>query len=260
MSISIRWCGFDFGETIIDPSGNYQNWVELIKEIYTKKGRPDIINQKVARFDELIEQYDYEERLMDAVEDKIDFWKKYFRIKRLRETDMQRFLSYVLDDDPDVVAIFRERGFKYIRIADGLKECLEYLKEKGVSINVVADLAIEGAVKGLPNVLNAFGLSPYFSEIITNHGRIKNNGDIDLSYKGMEKIDGTIYKKLADDLRGMGIQPSQALIIGDRPVEDVEKSKENGFKAIQFVGIIKRRISAAADYVISDLRELTKIL
>ncbi|MDH5685705.1 MAG: HAD hydrolase-like protein, partial [Hadesarchaea archaeon] len=94
----------------------------------------------------------------------------------------------------------------------------------------------------------------------TNYGRIKNDGNIDLSYKGMGKSDGAIYKKLARDLLEIGIQSSQALIIGDRPVEDVDKAKENGFKAIQFTGVMKRRISKVADYVISDLRGLKKIL
>ena len=260
MNISIRWCGFDFGGTIIDPRKNYQNWIEAINEIYTELRKPEVINEKLARFDELIAEYEYDERLMGGIVDDIEFWKKYYRLKRLRETDMPKFFSYILDNNQKAIELFRKRSFRYLKIADGLKECLTYLKDKGISVNIVSDVGNEKAVKTIPNALGFFDLTPYFSEIITNYGRIKNNGDMDLSYKGMGKTDGAIYKKLARDLLDIGIQPSQALIIGDRPVEDVDKAKENGFKAIQFMGIMKRRVSNAADYVISDLRELKKIL
>ena len=260
MSISIRWCGFDFGGTIIDPRKNYQNWVEAINEIYTKLGKPEVINEKLARFDELLTKYEYDERLMDGIVEDIEFWKKYYRLKRLRETDMQKFLSYILDNDRNAIDLFREKSFRFLKIADGLKECLTYLKDNEVSVNIVSDVGSEGTIKTITHVLSLFDLTPYFSEIITNYGRIKSNGDMDLSYKGMDKVDGTIYKKLAQDLRNIGIHSSQALIIGDRPVEDVDKAKENGFKAIQFTGVMKRRISKVADYVISDLRGLKKIL
>ncbi|MDH5443411.1 MAG: HAD family hydrolase, partial [Hadesarchaea archaeon] len=255
-----RWCGFDFGGTMIDPRKNYQSWIEVINEIYTELGKPEVINEKVARFDELLTKYEYDERLMDGIVDDIELWKRYYRLKRLRETDMQKFLSYILDNDRDAIELFRGKSFRFLKIADGLKECLAYLKDNGVSVNIVSDVGSEGTIKTISNILSIFDLTPYFSEIITNYGRIKNDGNIDLSYKGMEKIDGTIYKKLARELLDIGINPSQALIIGDRPVEDVEKAKENGFKAIQFMGIMKRRVSKVADYVISDLRELKKIL
>jgi len=257
---SIIWCGMDWGETIINPLGNYENWVALIKEIYTKLGKPDVIEEKVARFDKLIEQYDYDERLMDGVVEKEELWRRYFRIKHLRETGIQEFYSYVLDDDPAVVEPFRKAGFSFIKIADGLEECLSYMKAKGISINIVSDVTSENLVRAFPGMLKSFGLSHYFSEIITNHGRFKSNGEMDVSYKGMEKVDGTIYKKLVQDLVEIGIQPYQALIVGDRPLEDIEKAKENGFITAQYIGIIKRKISDAADYVISDLRELKDII
>ena len=260
MNISIRWCGFDMGGTIMDPTKNYQGWVETINEIYTKLGKPEVINEKLARFDELIGEYEYDERLMDGIEHEIEFWKRHYRLKRLQETGMQKFFSYILDNNQEAIGLFRKRNFRFLKPADGIKECLAYLKNKGIIINIVSDVGSEVMLKNYPHLLSLFDLTPYFSEIITNYGKIKSNGDMDLSYKGMDKTDGAIYKKLARDLLDIGIQPSQALIIGDRPVEDVDKAKENGFKAIQFTGIMKRRISKVADYVISDLKELKKIL
>jgi len=260
MNISIRWCGFDMGGTIMDPTKNYQGWVETINEIYTKLGKPEVINEKVARLDELIGEYEYDERLMDGIEHEIEFWKRHYRLKRLQETDMQKFFSYILDNNRDAIELFRKRNFRFLKPADGLKECVTYIKDKGISVNIVSDVGSEGMLKGYPHLLSLFDLTPYFSEIITNYGRIKKNGDMDLSYKGMNKTDGAIYKKLARDLLEVGIKPHQVLIIGDRPVEDVDKARENGFRAVQFTGIMKRRVSNAADYVISDLRELEKIL
>jgi len=260
MNISICWCGFDMGGTVMNPTKNYQGWVELINEIYTELGNPEVINEKVARFDELIAEYEYDERLMDGIEHEIEFWKRHYRLKRLQETGMQKFFSYILDNYQDAIELFRERNFGFLKPADGLKECLTYLKNKRISVNIVSDVGSEEMLKSYPHFLSLFGLTPYFSEIITNYGRIKKNGDMDLSYKGMNKTDGAIYKKLAQDLLDIGIHPSQALIIGDRPVEDVDKARENGFRAVQFTGIMKRRVSNAADYVISDLRGLKKIL
>ncbi len=244
----------------MDPTKNYQGWVETINEIYTKLGKPEVINEKLARFDELIAEHEYDERLMDGIGHEIEFWKRHYRLKRLQETDMQKFFSYILDNNREAIELFRRRNFRFLKPADGIKECLTYLKNKEISVNIVSDVGSEGMLKGYPHLLSLFDLTTYFSEIITNYGKIKSNGDMDLSYKGMEKVDGTIYKKLSQDLRNIGVQPSQALIIGDRPVEDVDKAKENGFKAIQFTGIMKRRISKVADYVISDLKELKKIL
>jgi len=260
MSIPIRWCGFDFGGTIIDPRRNYQSWVEIINEIYTELGKPEVISDKVARFSKLIENYEYDKRLMDGILGDIDFWKKYYRLKRLRETDMPGFFSRILDNNQKAIELFQKKSFRFLKLADGFKECLEFLKKKGISINIVSDVGTESTIETLPRVLGTFGLMPYFTDIITNHGRIKKNGETDLSYKGMEKVDGTLYKKIAQYLLSIGIEPSQALMIGDRPVEDVEKAKENGFKAIQFTGVQKRRVSNAADYVISDLKELEKII
>jgi len=260
MNISICWCGFDFGGTIQDPSKGYQYTLEAINEIYTELGNPEVINEKVARFDELIAEYEYDERLMDGIEHEIEFWKRHYRFKRLQETAIHKFFSYILGNNQDAIELYSKKRFRHLKPADGLKECLTYLKDKGISVNIVSDVGSEATLKIIPHFLSIHDLTPYFSEIITNYGRIKNDGNIDLSYKGIGKSDGAIYKKLARDLLEIGIQSSQALIIGDRPVEDVDKAKENGFKAIQFTGVMKRRISKVADYVISDLRGLKKIL
>ena len=244
----------------MDPTKIYLSWVETIKEIYTKLGKPEVINEKLARFDELIAESEYDEWLMDGIENEIEFYKKLYQLRYLLWTDTQKFFSNILDNDRNAIRLYRERRFSYLKFTDGLKECLAYLKEKGISINIVSEVTSEEHLKTLPHLLSMHSLTTYFSEIITNHGKIKSNGEIDLSYKGLEKIDGAIYKKLAQDLLDTGIEPTQALIIGDRPAEDVDRPKEYGFKAIQFTGIVKRRISKVADYVISDLRELKKIL
>jgi len=260
MNNSILWCGFDFGETMQDPSGGYQYTTELIKEIYTKLGKPEIISESLARFDKLLAEQKYDEELMDGIQDEKERWKRTFRYKRLQETNIQKFFSDVLGNDPKAIELYSKRRFGFFKAADGLKECVTYLKDKGISVNVVSEVGSEETLKIIQVFMNLHGVRPYFSEIITNFGRIKANGELDLSYMGKKKIDGAMYKKLAQDLIDIGIQPSQALMIGDRPIEDVERAKENGFNAIQYIGIMKRRISNEADYVISDMRELKNIL
>ena len=260
MSISVRWVGFDFGGTIQNGSGGYQGTIDSINEIFTELGKPEIIGEKVTRFNELLAKYGYEEEMMYGVDEDIEFWKRHYRFKRLQEKGLTEFFSYVLDNNQDAIKLYQNKRLRHFKATDGLNECLEYLKNKGVSVNIVSELGSEGTLNIISSFLSRFNLWPYFSDVITNYGRIKNNGDLDLSFKGTEKIDGTIYKRLVRDLLDAGIEPSQALMIGDHPVEDVEKAKENGFYAIQFTGVIKRRVSNAADYVISDLRELKKII
>jgi len=259
MSISVRWVGFDFGGTIQNPGKGYQSTAEAIREVYTEIGRPELINDKLSRFDELVAESEYDEHFMDGIADDIDFWKRHYRFRNLREMGVQKIFNYIFDNNQEAIKLFQNKGHRFWEPVNGLHECFEYLKDKEISINIVSEVGSEETIKSIANFLRIHNLTHY-SDIITNFGRIKKNGDMDLSYKGLGKNDGAIYKKLARDLIDIGIQPFQALMIGDRPVEDVEKAKENGFKAIQFTGVQKRRVSSAADYVISNLKELENIL
>jgi len=262
---NIRWCGFDFGLTIVNTLTLYNDTVEIIKEVYNELGKTPIINERLKRLNEILLKCPYDERLLDGIvdQDKIEFMERHFRLKQLLHKNIQLFYKYTFDNDPRAITLFNEKRalvYRNFKPAVGLKECLMKLRDKGVDTNIVSDVESESERDLISKFLVANDLAQYFSEVITNYGKIKKNGDIDLSYRGLKKSDGSIYKKISRDIQSNGIKSSQALIIGDRPVEDIEKPAQYGFKTVQYIGIINREHSKAANFIVSDIRTIVQII
>jgi FMN phosphatase YigB (HAD superfamily) len=260
-NIRVCWIGFDWGETLVDPREGYQYTKKLITAILKKIGKSEeTISEKLRLFDELVERSPYEAELMDGIESEREFWMRHFKFKHLMDVDVHKIYSHIFDNDQSAIRLYERRRFGFFKLAEGLKPCLRHIKSKGISINLVSEVGSEKFLEYLPTILSSRGLLSYFTDIITNKGAVRADGSLDSTYKGRDKISGSLYEKLREDLLNCGIQPSQAAIIGDRPLQDVEVPRKYGFKAIQYVGIVKRRISNLANYVISDLRELIKII
>jgi FMN phosphatase YigB (HAD superfamily) len=262
---NIRWCGFDFGLTIVNTLTLYNNTIEIIKEVYDILGKTTIIDKKLKRLNKMLLKCPYDERLMDGIVDrnKIEFLERHFRLKQLLHKNIQFFYKQIFDNNPRAITLFNEKRalvYRNFKPAAGLKECLIKLKDKDVDINIVSDVESESERDLIPKFLVDNDLAHYFSEVITNYGKIKKNGDIDLSYRGLKKSDGSIYKKILKDLQSNGIKSSQALIVGDRPIEDVEIPAQYGFKTVQYIGIIKRECSKFANFIVSDIRMIAPII
>lgn len=264
----IRWCGFDFAYTLIDPRDSYRVVAEAVPEIFVELKRPEVIDKKVSLTLQLAKKcgeadqasrYGLDWFLDGTRGGERTFWEELFPLRQLIQRGMVEFYRVVLDNDPRAIELFREKRKRSLKPAKGLMQCLRHLEEEGVSINIVSDASAEGALQVLFEFLNFYDLKHFFSDIITPVGCFKEDGTIDLSYKGLEKIDGGMYEKLVKDLRNAGISPSEAMVVGDRPVDDVTPAKEKGLKTVQFVGVIDRGPSDA-DYVISDLAQLRDIV
>ena len=75
----------------------------------------------------------------------------------------------------------------------------------------------------------------------------------------MTKEKGDIYDRLAEDLRSRGIEPEEAVMVGDKPSTDIDPAHARGFKTIKYTGFIDLGPSDA-DIEIEHFSELKDIL
>ncbi len=231
----MKWAGFDFGQCLMDSSNRkIEYWMAAVF-IDEEKERSGIIEEKVRLYKDLIEKYG-------------DF-------RRLHEKGRHEVEEKVLENNPCLIKRYYEVEQKLLKPADGIYEALKYLKSNGYRIDVVSDM---GALKVIVNFLNNYNLRQFFSNVYSPLGVLRENGEIDESFKGVSKEDGSIYKKLKEDLEKSGIDMNHAYMIGDHPVKDIEMAKKFGFKTIHYA--VKGKESDHADFVIKNFLELTSIL
>jgi FMN phosphatase YigB (HAD superfamily) len=104
------------------------------------------------------------------------------------------------------------------------------------------------------------GVIEYFDELISPQGKIDlRTGEADLRYKGSSKEEGDLYDVLADDLRSRGIEPKDAIMVGDKQWSDIAPSQQRGFQAIHYSGYVFHAPSTAT-CEIRHLSELKNII
>lgn len=241
MVTDVKWCGFDFGQCLMDPSGlrNYLVIGDVCKELC----EPELINERIHRYRVLKEKY-----------------KSYGMLK---EGHKEQIIDYVFDGIEEAREIFAVKEQEHLQLGKGAEEALQYLKEMGIHLAVVAELKTTLGRMGT-DIVSRFlinkGLTQYFEEVVTPQGRIDlSDSSIDLKYKGKSKEDGTLYDELVEDLRAQGIKTSEAVMIGDKPGTDINPAKHRGFKTIQYIAYMDMGTSES-DYRISDFRELKEII
>ncbi|ADC64279.1 Haloacid dehalogenase domain protein hydrolase [Ferroglobus placidus DSM 10642] len=230
----VKWIGFDYGQCLMDSSNRKVEYWMAAVFIDEEKERPGIINEKVKLYNELIEKYG-------------DF-------RRLHEKGRHEVEEKVLENNPCLIKRYYEVEQKLLKPADGAEDALRYLKKKGYVLDVVSDMS---TVNVIINFLNNYNLRHFFSNIYSPIGVVRESGEIDESFKGVSKEDGSLYEKLKEDLERRGIDVSEAVMVGDHPVKDVEMAKKYGFITVHYD--VKGKPSDKADYVISHFSELKKI-
>jgi FMN phosphatase YigB (HAD superfamily) len=189
--------------------------------------------------------------------------EKYGSYGAIREGHIDEVLSYVLGGDKEALKLYQEKTPEYVSPAEGLEEALEYLKDEGILLYVVCELKKTLGPVGTDIVsafLKKYDLIKYFDVLVSPKGKINlKNGEIDLSYEGFDKISGTLYDKLVAELRGLGIQPSECVMIGDKPETDIEPARQRGFHTVQYIGYVNLGPSNA-EYVISNFSEIKNIV
>jgi len=242
MAIAAKWVGFDFGQCLMDPSGLRNHLV--IGDVCKEMGEPERIEERIHRYRVLKE--------------------KYASYGAIKEGHRDEILSYVFENDKEAMEIFGAKEQEHLKAAPGTEEALQYLRDKGIERAVVAELKKTLGPIGTDIVtrfLKSKGLLHYFDELVSPQGSVNlRDGSVDLRYKGKTKEEGTLYDELSKDLLKRGIQPSEAVMIGDKLWTDISPAKKRGFRTIQYIGYINYGSSEDADFVISNFRELENIV
>lgn len=239
--MEVKWCGFDYGQCIMEPGG-LRNPL-LYGNLYKKLGKPELIPDKIRKYRMLKE--------------------KYGTFSLIKEGHRDEIYSFVLDDDQEAIDLFGQLEQDLLDMGDGLEGALDYLQAQGIELQVVSEMKKTMGAVGTDIVsrfLKRRGLVKYFKELVTPQGKITlEDNSIDLKYKGFTKKEGTLYDVLAQELKERGIEPHEAVMVGDKPETDIDPAHDRGFKTIQYTGFIDLGESKA-DMVIHSFDELKEIL
>jgi len=233
----IKWVGFDYGQCLMDSSNRKVEYWMAVVFIDLEKERPGIINDKVRLYRELMD--------------------KYGSYPRLQEKGRDEIHSLILENDSCLIRKYYVSELKFLKPAEGVRDALTHLKREGKEISIVTDMGSGYALDIIKNFLNTYDLRGFFTDIISPAGAIRQDGSLDEYYKGTSKEDGSIFDRLAEELRNREIEPDQAVIIGDHPIKDIQQSKKRGFAAIHYSP--KGQQSIEADYTITHFSQLKDI-
>lgn len=241
MVIEAKWAGIDFGQTLMDPSPERTYW--MIADTSKELGEPELIDIRCHRW-----------RVMK---------EKYGSFSAIKEKHRPEIMTYVFDNRPGAAGVFSVVEQKYLKVADGAIDAIQYLRDQGIEVSIVAELKRTLGPIGTDMVssfLKAQNVMHYFDELITPQGKINlRNGATDLAYKGKSKEVGDLYDVLVEDLGRRGIKPSEAVMVGDKEWSDITPAQKRGFKAVQYMGFIYYAPSNA-EHTIRHFSELKKII
>lgn len=239
--MEVKWCGFDYGQCIMEPGGLRTPLV--FGDIYKELGKPELIPDKMRKYRILKEKYETYSQIKEGHRDEI--------------------YGFVLDNDPEAIEIFGRKEQELLLMGEGLEDVLDYLQAQGIELQVVSEMKKTLGPVGTDIVsrfLKSRDLVKYFKELVTPQGKINlEDNSVDPRYRGKTKKDGTLYDVLVQELKERGIEPHEAVMVGDKPATDIDPAHDRGFKTIQYTGFIDLGESKA-DLVIETFGELKTIL
>ena len=241
MILAVKWMGLDFGECLMD--GTMRRSHLLIGDTSKELGEPELVEQRCHKWRVAKERYG--------------------SLPTIVESHKAEVINYVFDGHPRAVEVYLNVEQRYLALADGAREALAYLKQQGIQLSIVTEMKKKvGPIEtsSAMRFLRNQNVLEYLDELITPHGKLNiHDGSIDLRYQGTSKEAGTIYDVLVGDLAARGIEPSDAVMMGDKEWTDISPAKKRGLKTILYTGYICRGPSEA-DFVISHFSELKSIV
>jgi FMN phosphatase YigB (HAD superfamily) len=239
--LEVKWCGFDYGETIMN-SENLTNAL-VLGDIYKTLGKPERIPDKIRKYRILKEEYG--------------------NYPQIHEGHKDELFEFVLDNDPEAIAVYKQKEQEVMSTQEGAEDALVYLCSEGIEVYMVSEMKQSPDPLGkdaISRFLKRQRIEKYFDGLITPVGKIDfRTNTVDLKYKGSTKAEGTIYDLIAQELIERGIKPHEAVMVGDRPETDITPAHRRGFKTIQYTGFINKG-KTEADAVIKSFEELRTIV
>lgn len=238
---AIKWCGIDFGQCLMEPTGLRTRLV--IGDVYKAIGEPEKIDGGLKRFREVVEAYGGHGPLKESHRDKIH--------------------SFVFDGDDEAMAVFGLKEKEYLSMGRGAEETLAFLNARGIEVNVVAELKKTLGKMG-KDIISKFLIQKnvyhLFRYIYTPQGKINlETREVDDSYIGQTKESGKMYVKLVAELSERGIRPEEMIMVGDKIHTDIDPARRVGIHTVQYIGYTDMGASEA-DHRVSDFYELKAII
>jgi len=183
-----------------------------------------------------------------------DLFKPEYRISEILNKTEEYLNSNLAREEQKRVKAFKRRvdqvieryemeGAKNTTIINGVDKALGELKEKGIKLVIVTNNSIRPTYYTLQKI----GLTDFFDIVLTR--------EYTQFIKPHPQLIQTALKKL-------GLQPSEAISVGDSPV-DIKASKEASVIAIGVTtGIANEETlrASGAEHVISSLNQLPSIM
>ena len=239
--LEVKWCGFDYGETIMNAE-NLRN-VVVLGDIYKALGKPQFIPDKIRKYRILKE--------------------KYGNYPQIHEGHKEELFEFVLDNESEAIGLFKQKEQELLDTAKGVEEALAYLRSENIEIYMVSEMKQSPDPIGKDHItrfLKRQGIAKYFDGLITPMGKIDfRMNAVDMRYKGSTKAEGNIYDLIAQELKERGIEPHEAVMVGDRPHTDINPANKRGFKTIQYTGFSDQG-NSEADAVINSFEALKNIV
>jgi putative hydrolase of the HAD superfamily len=151
--------------------------------------------------------------------------------------------------DPKLVAAgviaYHNTKFAYLKTVRGVRRVLLQLQREGYRLGIITD---GDPIKQWEKILR-LELDPHFEEVFIS------------DYLGVKKPHPKIFRKA---LKKMGVEPGEAMMVGDRLYSDIYGAKNVGMKTVWFkYGKYANReldYLEYADFTIRSLEELPGIL
>lgn len=215
--MAIRAVFFDFHFTLAE--GTCQLDVEITK-------LPTLLLQELARMGSI------EEPRGPVI---VEAEQLYQQVRaRMRDTgvalDLQHRASDVLDalryrvsreEIEDAVATIMDACLEDVKMVAGADLALEELHAHGYKLGIISTT---GYTPSVEKALEKMGLRSYFSCIVTSGG------------EGIYKSNPEIFRRAVSKL---GVQPGEAVHVGDQLENDVRPASTAGLKAIWFTGVLE---------------------
>jgi FMN phosphatase YigB (HAD superfamily) len=203
------------------------------------------------------------ERIPDKIKKYRILKEKYGNYPQIHEGHKDELFEFVLNNDPEAIALFKQKEQELLGTEEGVEDALAYLRSEDIEIYMVSEMKQSPDPIGKDHItrfLKRQGIVKYFDGLITPIGKIDfRTNAVDLRYKGSTKAEGTLYDLIAQELKARGIKPHEAVMVGDRPNTDINPAHERGFRTVQYKGFSDQGKSDA-DAVIHSFEELTTIV
>ncbi len=127
---------------------------------------------------------------------------------------------------------------------DGAKELLGKLKDMGLSLAIISNTGRTGG-KFFRGLMEGYGLAQYFDVMVFSNEA------------GIRKPNKEIFLGALEQMR---VMPEEAMHVGDDSDTDVAGAKNAGMKGILLLVPGRDQERSGADFVVSELSEVTDIL